>query len=714
MLNLFQIRLPIQCLYCQSAQFGSQCGFGPFVCRPFAKSLVSSSPKMDRTWRQDFHLESMFDFVVHLCRSTGIGNAEMEVIIDFHKVFQFTSQIINRIFSPVRLVSYENPTWSETLPVWAEQQQLDNNLASHYLHSQAYLLVIATLLLAVSYSARAQPFTYKEGKHVYHTSLLCCPAYFLCVLIIYRQLSVSVAPFDPLAASASSSSSSSVSDLLRHSENLTNRSQTFSDHFTKTVHQITARMGNVPDDYHEDAAADSSEELPTAAALQDPLPASSQRVPLLTRTTGRSTVREQEMRNSAPTGGYQSRTVLDRDRNEASSHSQETDVDAVNSGRRASSEGVWRALLAKKLRLLAVMQSFCLLCVASACLAGIFGPIVLAIRRYGVLPKKPHSYADSLSTAFTLFKNGALPPPPEITGGQFALLASREKQLLASLTECNGQMNRQSRHSISTSTGRTLSTGSSNGAIILTGSESSGSSQSNGRSNGSAGSGEREASSTDLEAEGDRAVVNVTTGFIQSTSTTSVPSGKSKMGMAAGMLSSLQASLMNVGIKKSGGKKKSNKPPAPPPPPLPNRQGQPGAALSAAKLLDRLSLTSTGTNRSNSSGSNRSIGNTLDPSHNIGSGAQFNYATTPNYHRFKYVLNNLTDDLNHAINSSAIAAAVTNTTVGQLGEFGRGELVRNPLYQDNPSLHHSKHVHHHSHHRGQHHFRSAYPWSAQS
>ena len=54
-----------------------------------------------------------------------------------------------------------------------------------------------------------------------------------------------------------------------------------------------------------------------------------------------------------------------------------------------------------------LVQSFVLLVLATVTLCCIFGPIVITIHKYGVLPKKQNnSYADSLST-FTLFKTGS-------------------------------------------------------------------------------------------------------------------------------------------------------------------------------------------------------------------------------------------------------------------------------------------------------------------
>lgn len=41
--------------------------------------------------------------------------------------------------------------------------------ASQYINGQCYLMIISCLLLLVAFSARQQPFTYKEGKHVYLT-----------------------------------------------------------------------------------------------------------------------------------------------------------------------------------------------------------------------------------------------------------------------------------------------------------------------------------------------------------------------------------------------------------------------------------------------------------------------------------------------------------------------------------------------------------------
>lgn len=38
-------------------------------------------------------------------------------------------------------------------------------------------------------------------------------------------------------------------------------------------------------------------------------------------------------------------------------------------------------------------------------LLGIFGPQLFAIHKYGGFPHKPLSYADSLSTVFTMFKD---------------------------------------------------------------------------------------------------------------------------------------------------------------------------------------------------------------------------------------------------------------------------------------------------------------------
>lgn len=470
--------------------------------------------------------------------------------------------------------SYESPVLSESLPIWAEQQQLDNTLASYYLHSQAYLLVIASLLLAVSFSARAQPFTYKEGKHVYHTSLLCCPIYFLCVLIIYRQLAVA----QPAT------------------------------HFD----QPTA-LGLSRSPFAADLNSSKSIEIERSAASESAI---------------RSSLHSQTNSNH--------RSMIRSESNDANASTSE----AVRSASRNAMDH-WRALLARKLRLLAVIQSVCLLCVATACLAGIFGPIALAIHRYGVLPKKPHSYADSLSTAFTLFKSGALPPAQEITGGQFALLTTSGKRTLATLNGIT-MINEQRSPNQPKSSAQSPSSGQS---LTSTNSDSS--------------------MDNDYAAHNqDQHIVSELQARIQAATASSEIAYAQKIMNGSSMLRTLRNSLKSFSNNQTERLKSSERPTIPPAPPLPFSQ----------TLLDRLSCASTG----RSSSSDHYQSHVSVEQVNIGSGAQFNYATTPNYHRFKYVLNNLTEDLNQALHSSVTAV----NTAGQLNEYVRNDLVRNPLYQD--------------------------------
>lgn len=53
-----------------------------------------------------------------------------------------------------------------------------------------------------------------------------------------------------------------------------------------------------------------------------------------------------------------------------------------------------------------ITNSICMIAIAFASLCAIFGPLLYQIHKYGVLPRKAASYADSLSTAFTVFRGG--------------------------------------------------------------------------------------------------------------------------------------------------------------------------------------------------------------------------------------------------------------------------------------------------------------------
>ncbi|XP_025017435.1 uncharacterized protein LOC107366253 isoform X2 [Tetranychus urticae] len=168
--------------------------------------------------------------------------------------------------------AYESP-WSNDALYRLPKECSPNS--KDYILSQSYLILISTLLIMVSWSARHQPFAFKDGKHIFITSTIIFPVYMFSVILV---------------------------------DNLTESPETGSSNLSLTDQQANPRL----------------------------------------------TSNRLNLENYA----------IYRD----------------------------------------IITSLAMILMASASLFGIFGPIIYTIQKYGILPPKNGSYAESLSTAFTLFR----------------------------------------------------------------------------------------------------------------------------------------------------------------------------------------------------------------------------------------------------------------------------------------------------------------------
>lgn len=184
----------------------------------------------------------------------------------------------------LHLFSYEEP-WLNQISTKLTAQCSPK--ARQFVLSQAYLLVIVLLLVLVSFSARTQPFAFKDGKHIFFTSMLVFPIYLISIILIenYTEPDLSSATS---AASLSAINSSTIT-LTRTGQNR------FTYKYYENMH------------YHY-------------ANIRD------------------------------------------------------------------------------------IISSISMILMATTSMLGIFGPIIYTIHKYGILPPKNSSYAESLSTAFTLFR----------------------------------------------------------------------------------------------------------------------------------------------------------------------------------------------------------------------------------------------------------------------------------------------------------------------
>ncbi|XP_074594406.1 uncharacterized protein LOC141849823 [Brevipalpus obovatus] len=163
-----------------------------------------------------------------------------------------------------------------------------------YLSSQAYLMFIMFLLVLVAFSARKQPFAFKDGKHVFITSMILLPIYLISIVLMENFADYFV--------------STGVNDDVNH---MISRREIF-----PSSPITTAANRNYP---HQDTYSNYYSQNFYYASIRD------------------------------------------------------------------------------------IISSLSMILIASTSLLGIFGPIIYTIHKYGILPPKNGSYAESLSTAFTLF-----------------------------------------------------------------------------------------------------------------------------------------------------------------------------------------------------------------------------------------------------------------------------------------------------------------------
>ena len=80
-----------------------------------------------------------------------------------------------------------------------------------------------------------------------------------------------------------------------------------------------------------------------------------------------------------------------------------------------------------------IINAVCMIYTSFATLLAIFGPLLCTIHKYGVLPRKAASYADSLSTAFTVFRGGTgLPGEPILSPDACSQHSSRSNSTAGS------------------------------------------------------------------------------------------------------------------------------------------------------------------------------------------------------------------------------------------------------------------------------------------
>ncbi|RWS28516.1 uncharacterized protein B4U80_10135 [Leptotrombidium deliense] len=80
---------------------------------------------------------------------------------------------------------YETPTsdddYSQELP------NLCTLKANDYLYSQAYIMILLSLLVVISWCARSQPFSYKDGSYLFFTAIIIVPIYALSTILKQRS-----------------------------------------------------------------------------------------------------------------------------------------------------------------------------------------------------------------------------------------------------------------------------------------------------------------------------------------------------------------------------------------------------------------------------------------------------------------------------------------------------------------------------------------------
>lgn len=297
-----------------------------------------------------------------------------------------------------------------------------------------------------------------------------------------------------------------------------------------------------------------------------------------------------------------------------------------------------------------LVQSFVLLVLATVTLCCIFGPIVITIHKYGVLPKKQNnSYADSLST-FTLFKTGS--------NSQQQFVINKNAKSRSFLNPFAFNQRRKENSSLNVHSQFKQLTNSLQSPAHLQCSSATITGESSATSESSFTHTDN-ISNTDLT---DQSPTTSHHHFHQTKKQKSTHDCESESNDEDGSMNGHRSEALagNAGNENGGGSKLVR----PPPPPLPQD-------FQSSNLM---------LNNKLSSANNKS------PSQ-IGCGKHFNYAKTPsstynnNYHKsFKYVINNLVSEnnLGHANHHEEHSVGHAN-----LHANGQSKAINNPT-----NLHH--------------------------
>uniref|UniRef100_A0AAN0N7P4 G-protein coupled receptor 3 n=1 Tax=Polyphagotarsonemus latus TaxID=1204166 RepID=A0AAN0N7P4_9ACAR len=437
---------------------------------------------------------------------------------------------------------------------------------TYFINGQLYLMFTSCLLLLVAFTARQQPFTYKEGKHIYLTSLICCPLYLGSVIFLFKYLTtmnyynlqmqeINLNSTINLTAPQSLQWTSNISVLENKLKTVNLDKNQFHSNKTLLKNEILNSYLNRSTIIPKNDVLRSLQKVKRTTNLNQP------EFEYFLKLNATNVNQLDYLENLKEYTDYQQRLNV--------------------------------------IKFVDLVQSFILLVLATISLFGIFGPIIISIHKNEDLSKKQVSYSDSLSTAFTLFKTGTN------SQQQFIINKGNEGKSFFnpfSFNQRNKDINthfhsqfKQLTNSLKTPS--QIKCSSSTNESITT----------------------RENNFTDTDSS---SLENHDNNDLDQ----NIQLNKQTVNYNLNCESDIDEDFLSENDNTEQNDINDSKNSAIfPPPPLPSQFKFDNAD-----------------NESKSPTSNRLIINTAA---HIGSGAQFNYATTPNYHKFKYVLNNLSQNL---------------------------------------------------------------------